>query len=98
MRQQTLALAFHTLQAHEVSGEKTGKRKADSKRINGKNAATLKLPALQRQILKRCVVFSRARVQAFGHIRAHFLFYPSFFKYSYRIEFTRYSNESFPII
>ena len=61
-----------------------GKRKAGSKRINGKNAATLKLPALQRQILKRCVVFSRARVQAFGHIRAHFPFYPSFFKYSYR--------------
>ncbi len=74
MRQQTLALAFHTLQAHEVSGERTGKRKADSKEP----------PALQRQMLKRCVVFSRARVQAFGHIRAHFLFYPSFFKYSYR--------------
>ena len=50
--------------------------------FNGKNAATLKLPALQRQILKRCVEFSHARVQAFGHIRAHFLFYPSFFKYS----------------
>ena len=82
MRQQTLALAFHTLQAHEVSGEKKGKRKAVCKRINGKNAATLKLPALQRQILKCCVVFSRARVQAFGHIRALFLIYPSFFKYS----------------
>ena len=75
MRQHTLALAFHTLQAHEKSGEKTGKRKAVSKKINGKNAATLKLPALQHQILKCCVVFSRARVQAFGHIRAHFLFY-----------------------
>ena len=80
MRQQTLALAFHTLQAHEKSGEKTGKRKADGKRINGKNVATLKPPALQRQILKRFVVFSRARVQAFGHIRALFLFYPSFFQ------------------
>ena len=89
MRQQTLALAFHTLQAHEKSGEKTGKRKADSKRSSGKNAATLKLPALQRQTLKCCVVFSRARVQAFGHIRAHFLFYPSFFKYSNREMATR---------
>ena len=96
MRQQTLALAFHTLQAHEVSGEKTGKRKAVSKRINGKNAATLKLPALQRQILKRCVVFSRARVQAFGHIRAHFLFYPSFFKYSYRKNVTGKQGKSLP--
>ena len=89
MRQQTLALAFHALQAHEKSGEKTGKRKADSKRSSGKNAATLKLPALQRQTLKCCVVFSRARVQAFGHIRAHFLFYPSFFKYSNREIATR---------
>ena len=89
MRQQTLALAFHTLQAHEKSGERTGKRKAGGKRINGKNAVTLKLPALQRQILIRCVVFSRARVQAFGHIRAHFLFYPSFFKYSNREIATR---------
>ena len=82
MRQQTLALAFHTLQAHEKSGERTGKRKAGGKRINGKNVATLNPPALQPQILKCCVVFSRARVQAFGHIRAHFFFYPSFFKYS----------------
>ena len=89
MRQQTLALAFHTLQAHEKSGEKTGKRKAVSKKINGKNAATLRLPALQHQILKCCVVFSRARVQAFGHIRAHFLFYLSFFKYSNREIATR---------
>lgn len=79
MRQQTLALAFHALQAHEKSGERTGKRKADSKEP----------PVLQRQILKRCVVFSRARVQAFGHIRAHFLFYPSFFKYSNREIATR---------
>ena len=78
MRQQTLALAFHTLQAHEKSGGEKGKRKTDSKRGNGKNAATLKLPALQRQILKRCVEFSHARVQAFGHIRTHFLFYPFF--------------------
>lgn len=94
MRQQTLALAFHTLHAHEKSGEKTGKRKADGKRVNGKNAATLKLPALQRQTLKCCVVFSRARVQAFGHIRAHFLFYPSFFKYSYRKNVTGKQEKS----
>ena len=94
MRQQTLALAFHTLQAHEKSGEKMGKRKADGKRVNGKNAATLKPPALQRQILKCCVVFSRARVQAFGHIRTLFLFYPSFFKYSYRKNVTGKQEKS----
>ena len=70
MRQQTLALAFHTLQAHEVSGERSGKRKAVGKRINGKNAATLKLPALQRQILKRCVMFSRARTGIRAYTRS----------------------------
>ena len=86
MRQHTLALAFHTLQAHEKSGEKTGKRKADSKEP----------PALQRQILKRFVVFSRARVQAFGHIRAHFLFYLSIFKYSYRKNVTGKQEKSLP--
>ena len=86
MRQQTLALAFHTLQAHEKSGEKTGKRKADSKEP----------PALQRQILKRCVVFSCARVQAFGHIHTLFLFYPSFFKYSYRKNVTGKQGKSLP--
>ena len=80
MRQHTLALAFHTLQAHEKSGEKTGKRKAVSKKINGKNAATLKLPALQHQILKCCVVFSRARVDAFGHIRSRFLLLSFYFQ------------------
>ena len=70
MQQQTLALAFHTLQAHEKSGEKTGKRKADGKRVNGKNAATLKLPALQHQILKCCVVFSRARTGIRAYTRS----------------------------
>lgn len=49
---------------------KTGKRKADSKRNNDKNVAILQLPALQRLILKRCVVFSRARTGIRAYTRS----------------------------
>lgn len=58
------------MHSHKVSG---GKKTADSK----------KPPALQRQILKCCVVFC-ARVEACGHICAHFLFLPLFSKESNR--------------
>ena len=82
MRQQTLAVAFHTLQLHGQSWDEAclslstcilhilGNEKRE------KEGLTAKEPSAR----NCCVVFSRARVDAFGHIRSRFLLLSFYFQ------------------